>query len=80
MNQENRNYRSQSSRQDPYEKGFAHKLYENDIGPEPTYRGEQTSYTRGAPVHNRPAPKKNGSFLGKVFTFLLICAIFLGIG
>ena len=43
MNQENRNYRSQSSRQDPYEKGFAHKLYENDIGPEPTYRGEQTA-------------------------------------
>ena len=80
MNQENRNYRSQSSRQDPYEKGFAHKLYENDIGPEPTYRGEQSAYTRSAPVHNRPAPKKNGSFMGKVFTFLLICAIFLGIG
>ena len=81
MSQDNRNYRSTSSQsRDPYDRGFAHKLYEDSIGPEPTYRGERSAPPVNRPKPSRPAPKKGMSFMGKVFTFLVICFLLFATG
>lgn len=90
MNQDNRNYRrtgaNPSDPSDPYERGFAHKLYENHIGPEPSYRGSprpprpaNPAPTPGQP----PAPKrkkKKVGFFGKVFRVLLVCLFLAAVG
>ena len=81
MNQDNRNNRyNRPPQPDPYDQGFAHKLYEDDIGPEPTYRGERPKPPVNYRKQTRPAPKKGMSFFGKVFTFLLVCFFLLAVG
>ncbi len=81
MNQDNRNNRQHHTGQsDPYERGFAHKLYENDFGPEPTYKGDRNRSRTGNEGYKRPAPKKKPSFFGKVFRFLLVFFFLLAVG
>ncbi len=84
MSQDNRyNRQNQNTQQDPYARGFAHKLYEDDFGPEPTYRGERPKPPANRTGYKRPTQKKKKKgmgFFGKVFTFLLICFFLLAAG
>ncbi len=74
------NRQDRNTQQDPYARGFAHKLYEDDIGPEPTYHGERTR-PRTAPPRPKTPPKKQGmTFFGKVLTFLIICFFLFAAG
>lgn len=95
MNKDQRFNRRQTPQDDPYEQGFAHKLYEEDFGPEPSYGTE--SYSRREPPHypngmpqmppmataptSAPAPKGSGSsFFKKLLCFFLILGLLLGAG
>lgn len=89
MNQDQNYNRRQNSQEDPYERGFAHKLYEDDFGPEPTYGGRGNSYDRGAPSHYEQGNREHyreedrdsgSSFMGKLFGFILVCGILVGVG
>ena len=52
---------------DPYERGFAHKLYENDIGHMPYYDAPRSKQAR--------APKKKGKGLRVLLSLLLILVV-----
>ena len=79
MNQDQRYNRRQSSHDDPYERGFGHKLYEENIGPEPTYGGENY-HTGSYQRESNNTGSSGSSFFGKIFGFLLVCGILLAVG
>lgn len=62
MNQNKDQFRQNTPQheEDPYERGFAHKLYENYVGPEPTYEPQpQPLYSpRQAPAPQPQEPRK----------------------
>ena len=82
MSQDQRYNRRQSSQDDPYERGFGHKLYEEDIGPEPTYSGgDGYGGYRGASRQQPPQDDSSGtSFFGFIFRFILIIGILVAVG
>ena len=90
MNQQQR-YRtgSRNGRDDPYERGFAHKLYEDQIGADPYYEtntpsGRRSSaggtYSSSSGSRSSSNKKrKKGGFFSKCFKFLLFCFIVLAV-
>ena len=83
MSQYQRNNRNQASWEDPYEKGFDHKLFEDHIGPEPSYHGEERRRDngKGGGRYEAPSNKKPPlNFFGKFLRFVFICFILFAIG
>lgn len=73
--------RNRSSHDDPYERGFGHKLYEENIGPEPTYRGRRSDNSyESVPYRESNNNRGGGSFIGKLFGFLVVCFILFAAG
>lgn len=73
---------NQNHREDPYERGFAHKLYEEDIGPDPTYgnRRQGNQYDTSSYCEPNRGNSGGSSFMGKVFGFMLFCVILFAVG
>ena len=77
MNQNQHYTNRHSNREDPYERGFAHKLYEDDFGPDPTY-AEEEEY---APSYGGDGSSQQETpFIKKIFRFFLVCIILCAVG
>ncbi len=79
MSQDQRYNRRQSPQEDPYERGFAHKLYEENIGPEPTYRGNRRQDSYPTTSYREPENNGGGSLFG-FFVGVLVVLVLLVVG